>query len=108
MAIEAGKRDQRISVQPWTGTQANGVTTKSWGSGVERWAAVKALTGSELDSGNRVVMDATHEFTIPRPTTVGVRDRLTWFGQFWDILSIDQTDRQVIRIQAKAGQRQGN
>lgn len=108
MAVTAGKRDQRISVQPWTGTQANGVTTKSWGSGADRWAEVKALSGGELDNGTRIVMDATHEFTIPRPTAVGVRDRLTWWGQFWDIVSIDQTDRQVIRIQARAGQRAGN
>lgn len=108
MPTPAGKRNFRITVQPWTGTTANGVTAKSWGSGVGRWAMVQAITGGELDAGNRIVMEATHKFTVPRPTTVGHRDRISWAGQVWDIVEIDQTDPAEITILAKTGQRAGN
>lgn len=108
MATPAGTRSERITVQPWTGTTANGVTTKSWGAGVPRWARVRALTGNEIDAGNRIVMEATHEFTIPRPTNCNHRDRIAWAGQVWDIVEIDLTSKAEIRIMAKTGQRAGN
>lgn len=106
--LPAGERSFRVTIQPWTGTTANGVTTKSWGAGVGRWARVRSISGDELDIGNRIVTEATHEFVVPRPTTVGNRDRLQWAGQVWDIVNIDLTGNAEIRITAKAGQRAGN
>lgn len=104
----AGQRAKRVTVQPWAGTISNGINAPAWGTGFQRWAEVRSISGQEFDAGNRIVSEATHVFLFPKPSTVTLKDRLVWDSLYWDVVHVDTTDRDVVKVMAKSGQRIGN
>lgn len=103
--MNAGSRDQRITIQSRASTvSATGATTGSWSTVLARSAAVKAVSGRETSADGIPLAAGTFIFTVATPTAVTVNQRIGWKGRTFNIVAIDDSARDLIKITAVDGQ----
>lgn len=103
--IAAGDLDKRISLTPITrGRSAAGETTETPGTPVEVWAKVEPIDPRTGFDDARFAQRPTHKITIRWRQGVKHRDRLTFRGRAFDIVSIHDPDerREALVILAAA------
>lgn len=108
----AGKRHTRIEIQAYAGsTSATGAQKPTWTiPGILRWARPQFVSGGQQDSGTRNTYAAAHQFIVPKPTPVTIKDRVRRIsdGALFDVVAVDTTDSAEITIFAIEGQRVGS
>jgi head-tail adaptor len=102
--MTAGRRDQKIVIQRGTAsTDDYGGETLTWATLATEWAAVFYGKGDErrqaaVEQGNQAATFQVLANTNTR--SVGVKDRISHNGSFWDIVGVAPMDRGKIEFAA--------
>lgn len=111
MSVDAGRLDQRITLQRATDTpDAQGSTVKTWTDRGTVWARAESIAAAETTQGNARVATQNYRFTIRFQSAMAdlnAADRVVWNGLNHDILSAvpmpeGRPDKIIITAQRKA------
>lgn len=92
--MRAGQLDRRIVIQTPTLTQnAEGAALPAWGIFAEVWARKEDLSGEELFIAQKEDAEITTQWTIRHLSGLRNDMRISYAGQYYDILSILEIGR---------------
>lgn len=92
--IGAGRLDRKIIIQRFTTTQdAYGEPIETWVDHITTWANVLPQTGREWFNSQRELSERAARFVFRFEDDVTVKDRISYDGEYWDILNINEINR---------------
>jgi SPP1 family predicted phage head-tail adaptor len=102
--LEAGKLNQRITIQQYTPTRdTNGAEIDTWGTVTTVWASKSNQSGREFSAAQKVNAEVTALFTIRYRTGINTSMRILHESKYYNILFIDNVESAnvMLRIAAK-------
>lgn len=95
MTLRAGKMDRKITLQRASAATVNGFGEPqiTWGTLLETWAQEIPIAGSEVYRSGREVGARVSRFFMRWFSDFTEKDRISYDGRIWDILSIREIDR---------------
>ena len=91
--IQSGELDQRIILQSPTQTNQHGAVTKAWVTVASVWAKVISQRGDEAFQAARDNASETLRILVRYRDDVQTSWRLQWYGQDYNISSVDRSQR---------------
>lgn len=94
--ISAGQLNKRVTLQRATEAAADSynVTALTWGDVKTLWARVRPLTGRELFDSAQMEAEVSHEITFRWVDNVTPKDRISFNGRVFNIVSVINVDEQ--------------
>lgn len=96
--MRAGKMDRRVTLLKWqeTGRDAMNTPIEGWAAVATVWAQQRPERGGERFAAAQIAGARVMTFHVRYRTDIGVKDRISYEGQIFEISDVRELGRRVV------------